>query len=153
MVDTKGERFVSWYIANAIYCIIWKYRNITIIKKYRDILTIFFYVWYWSILVFHGPQNGCKWFFLVVLLYMWAWIGKFLLLYLICYYICDELSTFMTLKIWHFCRKKTQIHYFCRKIIKYGISVAKISTYALPGQILEEITNIFDLFNAWKISR
>ena len=43
-VDTKGERFVSRYIVNAIYCIIWKYRDITIIRKYRDILTIFFYV-------------------------------------------------------------------------------------------------------------
>ena len=40
---------------------------------------------------------------------------------------------------------------FCRKIIKLGISVAKISTYALPGQTLEEIIYIFDQFNAWKI--
>ena len=38
---TKGERFVSRYIANAIYCIIWKYRDIAIFRKYRDILTIF----------------------------------------------------------------------------------------------------------------
>ena len=37
-----------------------------------------------------------------------------------------------------------QIPYSCRKIIKYGISVAKISTYSLPGQTLEEITYIFD---------
>ena len=40
-VETKGERFVSRYIANAIYCIIWKYRDIAIFRKYRDILTIF----------------------------------------------------------------------------------------------------------------
>ena len=39
---TKDERFISRYIVNAIYCIIWKYRDITIIRKYRDILTIFF---------------------------------------------------------------------------------------------------------------
>ena len=44
-----------------------------------------------------------------------------------------------------------QIHYFCRKIIKLGISVAKISTYALQGQTLEEINYIFDQFNAWRI--
>jgi len=37
----KDERFVSRYIANAIYCIIWKYRDIAIFRKYRDILTIF----------------------------------------------------------------------------------------------------------------
>ena len=37
----KGERFVSLYIANAIYCIIWKYRDIAIFRKYRDILTLF----------------------------------------------------------------------------------------------------------------
>ena len=53
--------------------------------------------------------------FLVVLLYMWAWIGKFLLLYLICYYICDKLSKFMTLKIWHFCRKKHKYTIFVVK--------------------------------------
>ena len=41
-VGCKDERFISWYIVNAIYCIIWKYRHITIIRKYRDILTIFF---------------------------------------------------------------------------------------------------------------
>ena len=40
-VLNKGERFVSRYIANAIYCIIWKYRDIAIFRKYRDILTIF----------------------------------------------------------------------------------------------------------------
>ena len=44
-----------------------------------------------------------------------------------------------------------QIHYSCRKIIKYGISVSKISTHSLPGQTLEEITYIFDQLNAWKI--
>ena len=36
----KGERFVSRYIVNAIYCIIWKYRDITIIRKYRDIFYV-----------------------------------------------------------------------------------------------------------------
>ena len=41
LVQIKGERFVSRYIANAIYCIIWKYRDIAIFRKYRDILTIF----------------------------------------------------------------------------------------------------------------
>ena len=41
MMTTKDERFVSRYIANAIYCIIWKYRDIAIFRKYRDILTIF----------------------------------------------------------------------------------------------------------------
>ena len=41
MVTCKDERFVSRYIANAIYCIIWKYRDIAIFRKYRDILTIF----------------------------------------------------------------------------------------------------------------
>ena len=90
---------------------------------------------------------------LVVLLYMWAWIGKFLLLYLIRYYICYEFFPYMALRIWHFCRWKTKVYYFCRKIIRYGISVAKISTYALPGQTLEEITNIFHQFNAWKLLR
>ena len=40
-IPTKDERFVSRYIANAIYCIIWKYRDIAIFRKYRDILTIF----------------------------------------------------------------------------------------------------------------
>ena len=40
-VGHKGERFVSRYIANEIYCIIWKYRDIAIFRKYRDILTIF----------------------------------------------------------------------------------------------------------------
>ena len=40
-IKIKGERFVSRYIANAIYCIIWKYRDIAIFRKYRDILTIF----------------------------------------------------------------------------------------------------------------
>ena len=90
---------------------------------------------------------------LVVLLYMWAWIGKFLLLYLIRYYICYEFTPYMALRIWHFCRWKTKVYYFCRKIIRYGISVAKISTYALPGQTLEEITNIFHQFNAWKLLR
>ena len=40
-VRTKDERFVSRYIANAIYCIIWKYRDIAIFRKYRDILMIF----------------------------------------------------------------------------------------------------------------
>ena len=91
--------------------------------------------------------------FLVVLLYMWAWIGEFLLLYLIWYYICYEFTPYMALRIWHFCRWKTKVYYFCRKIIRYGISVAKISTYALPGQTLEEITNIFHQFNAWKLLR
>ena len=91
--------------------------------------------------------------FLVVLLYMWAWIGEFLLLYLIWYYICYEFTPYMALRIWHFCRWKTKVYYFCRKIIRYGISVAKISTYALPGQTLEEITNIFHQFNAWKLSQ
>ena len=38
---SKGERFVSRYIANAIYCIIWKCRDIAIFRKYRDISTIF----------------------------------------------------------------------------------------------------------------
>ena len=38
---TKDERFVSRYIANAIYCIIWKYRDIAIFRKYRDTLAIF----------------------------------------------------------------------------------------------------------------
>ena len=38
---TKGERFVSRYIVNAIYCIIWKYRGIALFRKYCDILTIF----------------------------------------------------------------------------------------------------------------
>ena len=42
MVWNKDERFISRYIVNAIYCIIWKYRDITIIRKYRNILTIFF---------------------------------------------------------------------------------------------------------------
>ena len=42
LVQIKGERCISRYIVNAIYCIILKYRDITIIKKYRDILTIFF---------------------------------------------------------------------------------------------------------------
>ena len=37
----EDERFVSRYIAKAIYCIIWKYRDIAIFRKYRDILTIF----------------------------------------------------------------------------------------------------------------
>ena len=82
---------------------------------------------------------------------MWAWIGEFLLLYLIWYYICYEFTPYMALGIWHFCRWKTKVYYFCRKIIQYGISVAKISTYALPGQTLEEITNIFHQFNAWKL--
>ena len=40
-VMTKGERFVSRYIVKAIYCIIWKYRDIAIFRKYRDILAIF----------------------------------------------------------------------------------------------------------------
>ena len=84
---------------------------------------------------------------------MWAWIGEFLLLYLIWYYICYEFTPYMALRIWHFCRWKTKVYYFCRKIIRYGISVAKISTYALPGQTLEEITNIFHQFNAWKLSQ
>ena len=39
--ESKDERFVSRYIANAIYCIFWKYRDIAIFRKYRDILTIF----------------------------------------------------------------------------------------------------------------
>ena len=74
--------------------------------------------------------------FLVVLLYMWAWIGEFLLLYLIWYYICYEFTPYMALRIWHFCRWKTKVYYFCRKIIRYGISVAKISTNAPSGQRL-----------------
>ena len=41
LFKAKGERFVSRYIVNAIYCIIWKYRDIAIFRKYRDILTIF----------------------------------------------------------------------------------------------------------------
>ena len=40
MISTKDERFISRYIVYAIYCIILKYRDITIINKYRDILTI-----------------------------------------------------------------------------------------------------------------
>ena len=36
-VGGKDEHFVSRYIANAIYCIIWKYRDIAIFRKYRDI--------------------------------------------------------------------------------------------------------------------
>ena len=42
-VANKDERFVSRYIANAIYCINWKYCDIVIIRIYRDILMIFFY--------------------------------------------------------------------------------------------------------------
>ena len=41
-MQTKDERFISRYIVNAIYCIILKYRDITILKRYRNILTIFF---------------------------------------------------------------------------------------------------------------
>ena len=48
---------------------------------------------------------------------------------------------------------KNKLYFICRKIIGYGISVTKISTYVLPGQTLEEITNIFHQFNAWKLSR
>ena len=40
-IDIKDERFVSRYIANAIYCIIWKYRDIPILRIYCDILMIF----------------------------------------------------------------------------------------------------------------
>ena len=89
---------------------------------------------------------------LVVFVHMWAWISSFLLFYLICYYICDELTPYLTLEIRHFCRKNHRIPHCFLKNIKYGIFVAKISTNALPGQILEEITHIFDQFNPQKIS-
>ena len=38
-IQAKDERFVSRYIVNAIYCIIWKYRHIAIFRKYRDIFS------------------------------------------------------------------------------------------------------------------
>ena len=37
----RGEQYLSWNIAKAIYCIIWKYCIWSNIQKYRDILTIF----------------------------------------------------------------------------------------------------------------
>ena len=43
------------------------------------------------------------------------------------------------------CFRKTDTLCFCRKIIKLAISVAKISTFALPGQTLEETTFLTNL--------
>ena len=40
-LKTKDGRYEHQYIANAIYCIVWKYCDIAIFRKYRDILTIF----------------------------------------------------------------------------------------------------------------
>ena len=37
----RDEQYLSWNIAKAIYCIIWKYCIWSNIQKYRDILTIF----------------------------------------------------------------------------------------------------------------
>ena len=76
---------------------------------------------------------------------MWVWISSFLLVYLSCYYICDELTPYLTLEIQIFFRKNHTIPHCFLKIIKYGIFVAKISTYALPGQILEKIAHFWPI--------
>ena len=100
-------RDISWNILHHLE-IMRYYNNQKILRYFNDIflcliLINFGLLWTWKQLQI---------IFLVVLLYMWASISKFLLLYLICYYICDELTTFMKLEIWHFCRIKTEIHYF-----------------------------------------
>ena len=59
-VGHKDERFVSRYIANAIYCIIWKYRDIAIFRKYRDILTIFVMYDFGHFLAWNRPESNCN---------------------------------------------------------------------------------------------
>ena len=74
---------------------------------------------------------------------MWAWMEKFQLLYLIWCYICNELTQYMTLKIWHFWRKKDRKYAIFIVKTYNNISVAKTSTNAPPGQSLQKkLTNL-----------
>ena len=102
---SRVERFVSRYIAKAIYCIIWKHQKISRYLKVSRYFYNIFNAGFWSILAFFWTCKQLQFDNLVVYLHVnFKWFFFAVVFHL--QFFCDELTPYFTPSVRHFCRKK-----------------------------------------------